>query len=68
MKIDPGVDEAHSEAMEAHHEVRDVPHEVVDAYPSTNGDGQPGVVCDRHKAMVAQKKMEAWDPPLNNGG
>ncbi len=26
---------------------------VVDAYPSTDADGQPGVVCDRSKAMVA---------------
>jgi|688.fasta_scaffold2633504_1 hypothetical protein len=31
----------------------DVPHGVVDAYPSTDGDGQPVVVCYHSKAMVA---------------
>ncbi len=55
MNIDPapGAEEAHPGAMEAHHEVWEVPNGVVDAYPSTDGDGQPGVVCDRSKAMVA---------------
>jgi hypothetical protein len=63
MKTDPGAEEAHPGATGAHHEVRDVPHGVVDAYPSTDGDGQPGVVCDRPKAMVAHNG--GWDPPLS---